>query len=116
MEYVDPAGKQWSHHLRVESSVNTSASGVAEYFLSYLTLDDIDETGKAPSVPFVAFAEGTFTNVYWDRDFTFKEVKTMCETTLPNQLVGLEVEEEQVVIGPVWYDGVAVPWVPQLEE
>jgi len=117
MTLIDPTGTQWLHHLRVErSGTETAPEEVARYFLSYLTLDDIDETGKAPDIPFTAFADGTFVDIYWNHDFTFEQVKTMCEVTLPDQLVGLTADDEPEAIGPVWYDGLEIHWLPPAEE
>jgi hypothetical protein len=117
MPLVDPTGREWRHHLRVErSGEEVTPAEVAEYFLSYLTLDDVDENGRTPPVPFAAYADRNFVDVYWDRDFTFAEVETMAKITLPDQLVGLQAEDQTDAIGPVWYDGVEVQWLPQEDE
>jgi hypothetical protein len=116
MTLLDPTGKEWLHHLRVErSGTESTPEEVAEYFLSYLTMDDIDETGKAPPVPFAAFAEGNFVDVYWNRDFSLAQVEEMVKVTLPDQLVGLTADATTEVIGPVWYDGIELHWLPQEE-
>ena len=117
MPTLDPSGRAWRHHLRAErSSTNTEPKEVAEYFLSYLTLDDIDEEGKRPNIPFAAFADGNFVDVYWDWNFTFATVEEMAQVTLPDQLVGMEPDEDTEVIGGVWYDGVKINWLPLLAE
>lgn len=102
----------FTHHLRVErSGTQTPATEVAKYFLSYLTLDYIDEQGRAPDIPFEASVDGNFVDVYWDYPFSFDEVKEMAEATLPGQLADMDNEEAEV-IGAVWYDEVEIHWLP----
>jgi hypothetical protein len=114
MTFSDPNGRQWLHHLRVErSGTNATPEEVAKYLLSYLLLDDIDESGDLPPVQFAAFAKEQFVSVYWNHAFSFEEVQTMCRATLPDQLVGL-VDDDVEVIGAVWYDEVEVHWLPEV--
>ena len=117
MPTIDPSGKSWRHHLRVErSGTVTTPQEVGEYFLSYLTLDDIDEQGRRPVIPFGAFSDGNFMDLYWDHDFTFAEIEEMAKVTLPDQLVGLTADEDTEAIGVLWYDGVKINWLPLLAE
>ena len=109
--------KSWAHHLEVEMTIG--AIPVAFYFLEFLTLDLIDETGVSPVIPHEEIVINNIHHVYWDYNFSLTEVTEMCVATLPTQSdfqVPLDDDDssdtvELDLIMSVKYDNQLIKWM-----
>jgi hypothetical protein len=109
--------KSWAHHLEVEMTIG--AIPVAFYFLEFLTLDLIDETGVPPVIPHEEIVIDNIHHVYWDYNFSLTEVTEMCLATLPTQSdfqVPLDDDDsndsvELDLIMSVKYDNQFIKWM-----